>query len=100
MSKAVALLLVFLAMASSMAMVIPESDSDAPLEIMMTDGIRWFRTAEPVDTAPSGYHPETIYLSKDPDDPLMKAYLYGEATVDDLIEKGKGCESPLLRILL
>jgi hypothetical protein len=94
MSKAVALILVFLAMISSMAVMAPESDSDAPLEVVMTDGIRWFRTAEPVDAAPSGHHPGTMYLSKDPDDPLMKAYLYGEATRDDLVEKGRGVEAP------
>ncbi len=94
MSKVVALILVFLAMISSMAVIASESDSDAPLEVVMTDGIRWFRTVEPVDAAPSGYHPGTMYLSKDPDDPLMKAYLCGEATRDDLIEKGRDVDAP------
>ncbi len=93
MHKAAALLLVSLMVIGSI-LIVPESDSDAPLEVVITDGVRWFRTAEPVDVAPSGYHPGTMYLSKDPDDPLMKAYLGGEVPIDDLIEKGQQVESP------
>ena len=92
MRKAATLFLVCLAVLSTVAMA-PESDSDSPLEIVITDGIRWFRTVEPVDPAPSGYYPGTMYLSKDPDDPLMKAYLDGEITKDALVE-GQQVEGP------